>query len=257
MRTIQDESPLFIAPRLNGAWNAPYSLQPYCISRLLDDGILDIADPSDLYPHPIPYLQIAARCHFNPHTAACPGGDNIPRLQGKHGGEDRHLIEAIEDHVTGIGRLPDLAVYQGTQIQGVRIAVNLIGRDDPGTDRPVGIKRLTERQGRRPRLPIPDRDIIDDQIPRDHLMSALFGHMPAMAADDKAELTLVIELVGDTWPVDGVIGTVDAGRLFIEKGRELRSLAPGFLNVIGIVQADGEKLGGPLYRGLKVYLRQG
>ena len=25
MRTIQDESPLFIAPRLNGAWNAAYS----------------------------------------------------------------------------------------------------------------------------------------------------------------------------------------------------------------------------------------
>jgi hypothetical protein len=34
VRTIQDESPLFIAPRLNGAWNAPYACLNTCGRRL-------------------------------------------------------------------------------------------------------------------------------------------------------------------------------------------------------------------------------
>ena len=62
--------------------------------------------------------------------------------------------------------------------------------------------------------------------------------MPAAAADDRDEFTLVVELVRDAWADDGSTVTDEAGVHAREQGRVVRLHEAAFASVIEIVQSD-------------------
>ncbi len=62
--------------------------------------------------------------------------------------------------------------------------------------------------------------------------------MPAAAADNRDELTLVVELLRDVWTDDGSTVTDQAGVHAREQGRVVRLHKAAFTRVIEIVQSD-------------------
>src|SRR6266849_4717647 len=62
--------------------------------------------------------------------------------------------------------------------------------------------------------------------------------MPAAAADNRDELTFVVELLRDVWTDDGSTVTDEAGVHAREQGRVVRLHKAAFIGVIEIVQSD-------------------
>src|SRR5215469_17698897 len=112
--------------------------------------------------------------------------------------------------------LAHFTVYEGLEVERVRVA-DLVGRDDPGPDRAVGIKRFAQRHGRRTHLPVAHAHVVDDQITRDHFVGAVAWHVAAAPADYKTELSFVVEGLRSARQVNRIIRPDHAGRLLVKE----------------------------------------
>src|SRR5439155_4089907 len=80
----------------------------------------------------------------------------------------RDLLEAIEDQMPRVRVLSLLAIDEAPDSQIVGIA-QLIGSDDPRTERRVRVERLAEHELRCAQLPIPHAEIVCGAITEYHL----------------------------------------------------------------------------------------
>src|SRR5690242_20340502 len=156
-------------------------------SRLLgDDGVLDRPDALDLHPDDVAGDEEAGRLERLPDPAAGAGGDHVAGLQGDDLGQLLDQLVAVEDQVLGVRVLAHLAVDDAFQVE--RMRVDLVGGDQVGAERPVGVERLAEGPLRRLFLVVADRQIVDGDVARDDLRGVLALDVFAGPADDDAEL---------------------------------------------------------------------
>src|SRR3990172_9958732 len=97
--------------------------------RLTDKGRLRgflyycIAKPADLfylYTDLVSGLHISRRFHFHSYAAAGAGTDDITRLEGEDRRQIADKVIAIEQQVPGVGRLAQLPVDPGADVQYMR-----------------------------------------------------------------------------------------------------------------------------------------
>src|SRR5579863_456376 len=217
--------------------------------------MLKMANLIDLDPHDVAGLEPFRRLHRARDAAWRAGRNQCPGFQRKDRRKHLDQLETIEDQIARVRMLAQLAVDEGLEFERMRVA-QLVGGDDPRSDRPVGIERLAERHGRRTPLPITHADIVDDEIPRDHLARAVAWHMTASAADNESQLALVVERFGGARQMNRIIRRVDATRLFVKKEREGRLLHPSLGDMVGVIEPHREKLGRAAHRRFELHLRQ-
>src|SRR3546814_13239254 len=78
--------------------------------------------------------------------------------------------------------LPLVAAHQRPQVQIAR--VHAIGSLDPGTERRMGVERLTDHELLRARLPVPHRHVITHAIAEYHLLRLFRRHIPSPLAHE-------------------------------------------------------------------------
>src|SRR5260370_6349887 len=107
------------------------------------------------------------------------------------------------------------------------------------------VGRLAERHRRRLALPVADADVVDDDVTRDYFVRASARHMTALPADDESEFAFIVERRRHSRKMNWIVGTGHAARLLVEEHRKLRLLHFRFFDMIGVVEADRDKLGRP------------
>src|SRR5689334_12412260 len=115
-----------------------YCLLPTAQFRILlpcDDRLLLLAEPGDAEAHRLPRLEEFRRLHARPDAGRRAGGDHVA-------GFDRHKAADIadqegraEDHRLSIAGLHALAVDVEEHVEVLDV-VELVGRDQPGSERP-------------------------------------------------------------------------------------------------------------------------
>src|SRR5581483_7466726 len=75
----------------------------------------------------------------------------------------------------------------------------------------------------------------------------------ASSANHEAEFALVVERLGGAGKMNRGAGSGHAARLLVEEHRERRFFPSGFGDMVGVVQADGEKLRRPPYGRLELH----
>ena len=124
-------------------------------------GIFDKTDTLDLDPHAVAYLEKRRWLHGRPYPARRARENQITRLQRHRTAEMGNLIEDVENHMPSVGVLPGFAVDRTCQLEPLRVA-ELVGGDDPGTDRCMGIERLSQNPLRSVQLPVAYGDVVAD-----------------------------------------------------------------------------------------------
>ena len=155
----------------------------------------------------------------------------------------------------GVGALADLAVHPGLDIEAVGVS-DLIGGDDPGSQRAMSIEGFAERHGGRLDLPVPHAHVVHHGEAGDHLGRPLSGNVTTAPSDHEGELPLVVEGAGDPREVDRIAWPGDTGDLFVEEGGEFRRRPSRLVDVLGVVEPDRQALAG-LDRCLQADLGEG
>ena len=171
----------------------------------------------------------------------CTGGDHVAGLERERLREVGDLLKAAVDHLARVAVLAQLVVDPGLDLKRVRVA-ELVGGDDPRTERTVGIEGLAHRHRRRAQLPVADGDVVGDRVAGDHLVRAVLGNVATARADHDRQLALVVEQVRDAWHVDVRSRADHAGDLLVEEDRELRRLHAALRDMVGVVEPDRQVL---------------
>ena len=125
--------------------------------------------------------------------------------------------------------------------QVLRVA-DLIGRDQPGSERPVGVEGLADRHRLRPALPVAHAEVVGAGVAGDHLVGALDRDVAAALADHDRQLGLVVEQGRDLRHVHVGARPDHAGHLLVEEDRHFGRLHPHLGDVVGVVERDAEVL---------------
>lgn len=98
----------------------------------------------------------------------------------------------VDVHVVGVGVLSDLVIDRQSHREVVWV-VDLVGGDEPRPDRGEGVVRLALVPGAAPvELPGPLRDVVYDAVAGDVVSRCAPVEARSGAADDDAELNLVV-----------------------------------------------------------------
>src|ERR1700675_1202980 len=126
----------------------------------------------------------------------------------------------------------------------------LVGCDDPRADGTVRIEGFAEHRRRGAHLPFPHADIVADHESRDDIATLWTRHVTATAANDEGQFSLGVERVRPFRIVDVIVGTADAGDLFVEPDLMLgrfKAKMSHFIQMRFITSPQGEKFARPEY----------
>jgi hypothetical protein len=121
----------------------------------------------------------------------------------------------------------------------------------------VRVEALADGHRRRLALPVAHGHVVDDRIARHDLERAGGGHVAASPPDHDTELALVVDHGRDARDVDRVPRSGDTRGLLVEEDGELGSGPAGLDDMVGVVQADGQELGGTGDRRAQAHFREG
>src|SRR5215475_2575048 len=198
-----------------------------------DAGNLDL----DLVAGPHPERRLAPQSDAVGRT----GGDDVARLQPRHGRQVLYDGGDVEYHVVGRVVLHDLAVESRRELQTLWIGDD-VGRHQPRPERPGGGKVLA--RGHRVLLEIAHAAVEKAGIARHDRERAGARHVPAALADDDGELALEVEIDRGARPHDAAALRDQRVVQAREHAGHGRQLAADLARMAGVVQADTEDLVG-------------
>src|SRR5439155_11889314 len=105
--------------------------------------VLQVTDALHLHAHHVAHFEPTWRLHAGGHAATRTSGDHIARLQRPGGGGVFDHFFPVMNHVAGVVVLAHLTVDGGAKLQVVR-GGDLVGGDNPGTERAVRIPGFTQ-----------------------------------------------------------------------------------------------------------------
>ena len=151
----------------------------------------------------------------------------------------------VENHVSRVRFLPDFAVDDGLDRQGVRVR-NLIGGDEAGTEWAEGVEGFAAAPlaAAALDLPIAGAHVVTASI-AEHVLERVFpGNVLAGFADDHRQLALVIHLLAleVRRDQDRVAGILHGADPFREQDGILRQFRVGLLRVTAVVEPDAQDL---------------
>src|SRR5205814_5979533 len=158
------------------------------------------------------------RLHAQRHPGRCSGGNDVTREQRHVVAHVRDELRTGENHVPGIGGLPAFAVDVEPDVQHLGIR-DLVGRDEPWSDRPEGVASLALVPLGGLQLESTLGYVIHDRIAGDVIQGLVLRHVFGACPDDDRDLDLVIELGGTARLLDVVVRPVDARRRLHENYR--------------------------------------
>src|SRR5215831_3833009 len=190
-----------------------------------------LAQAFDREPHPVAWSQEFRWLEAHPDPRRGTGRDHVARHQGQELADIADDLVDPEDQVAGVAALPPLAVDLGPQRELSRVA-DLVGCDQPGADRAEGVGALTLGPlSAALDLEFALTDVVDDAIAGD--MPARLGlrDITGEAADDDAELDLVVGLLRALRDDHIVVGAADRRGCFHKEDRLFRDRLPRLLRV--------------------------
>src|SRR5437763_3272846 len=151
-----------------------------------------LAQTLDRQPNAVAVFKELRRLHAETDTGGRACRDNVARQQGHEMADIADDVVDPEDEVGGVAVLHSLAVDLGPQCEVARVG-QLVGSDDPGTDRREGIGAFA--LGPLPAafdLKLALGDVVDDAVTGDMPGRIVNCDVSRGAADDDAELDLPI-----------------------------------------------------------------
>src|SRR3954447_13779594 len=190
------------------------------------------------------------RVEADPDAGGGAGGDDVAGQQGDPGGDGGEQLRDVEDQVGHRRGLPRLAVDPALHHQRGHVR-HLVGADRIGAHRAVGVQRLADQPLLVDALQVPGGEVVDDRVAPDVVERPLPADAAPAAADDHAQLGLVVQFLRHpVVRVDVVERAGDRGGGLREDHRRLgqRLGAVGAVvagaaelhDVFAVVLADGE-----------------
>src|SRR3954468_16777645 len=217
-------------------------------SREWHDLLPLLAQALDTQRHDVAGLEIdRRRLHSESHAGGRAGRDDVP-------GKERHVLAYMRDalgnaenHGARVAVLHALAIHVQPHVERLRVA-HFIGLHEPRPDGPGSVEALAL-------VPLAGRhleralgNVVHDAIAGDVIERIGFRDIFGLAPDHHAELHFPVEL-GRILRLDDVVArTVDAGGRLHEDDRLRRDGEPGFLGMVGVVQADSDEFADPYVR---------
>ncbi len=174
------------------------------------------------------------------------GGDEVAGFEGHGGGYVAEQVGDGEDEVGGGAVLLDDAVEaggygDGGSGDGVDLVWTLYG--DDGADGAEGVEALAAGPLAVALLEVAGGDVVDADVAADEGADVLGGaQVAAAAADDDAELALVVDAAGEGGHADDAVGSEEGGWGLEEEEGLFGDLVAELGGVVAVVAADAEDL---------------
>src|SRR6266571_7256895 len=201
-RSAGGRSPLIFHGSMYRTSKSPFQRKPDCwyqvkFSSTLRPplhGVPQHADALDLDLDGVTDLHELRRLSGEAHALGCSGDHDVARLELGPRGQLADQARHLEHHELRVRVLLVDTVDPGLDAQ--RRWIELIGGDDPWTERQVAVEVLSfEPLPTVPTLHIADRDVVRAGVPKDVRHGGVLGDVAAPATDDDRQLDLPVELL--------------------------------------------------------------